>query len=569
MKFSLTPDVSQQEWRWVALWAGVLVTLTLIPYGLAVLFTNSDWAFMGILANPQDGATYFAKIREGMEGAWLYELQHTPEEHEPAGFFLFYLMLGQIARLLGFSPFIIFHLARIAATFFMFTALYRLGAHVWQRQRPRQLFFLLTSVGSGLGWLFSPFVAGTDQLPPDLGIPEAFPLYAAYANPHFPLSIGLLAMLAGIYLMVFRPGYTKAPTAENGGSLVLLYSVILALIQPPALIGIGGALFVFIVVSGYTRREIPWHEIRWSSMLVLPALPVAVYYFMVIQTNAIFLEFNDQNVIPSPNIFLTIIGFGLLVIIAIPGIYRAVRRFVRDGDQFMLLWLIINVIAIYLPTDLQRRFFIGLIIPLVYFAVRSLEDYWFEHIEARWRQVALVMVLVSMLPSNLLVMGIPLFGALVDEESGGNTAILLEEEYMLLFDWLNEFGSENEIVLASPETGLWIPAETPLRPVYAHPIESVPTEALKSQLEDFFSGENCNRVFENRSFEVSYLVVGPREIAYAQSLVDDDDSGDNSDQETIPVGFERCIEAVTSDIDNAAAVQEFGNITLYTLRSLR
>jgi hypothetical protein len=565
MRFSLTPDVSQQEWRWVALWAGVLVTLTLIPYALAVLFTNNDWTFMGILANPQDGATYFAKIREGMGGAWLYELQHTPSEHEPAGFFLFYLFLGHIARVFGFSPFIIFHLARIAASFFMFTALYRLGAHVWQRQRPRRLFFLLSSVGSGLGWLFSPFVVSTDQLPPDLGIPEAFPLYAAYANPHFPLSIGLLALLTGIYLMVFRPGYSQAPTVENGGSLVLLYSVILALIQPPALIGIGGALFLFVGVSGYTRREIPWHEIRWTSMLVLPALPVAVYYFMVLQTNETFSDFNGQNIIPSPNILLTIISFGLLLAVATPGIYHAIRRFVRDGDQFMLLWLIINLIAIYIPTDLQRRFFIGFIIPVIYFAVRSLEDYWFEHLQARWRQVMLAAVFIAMLPSNLLVISVPLFGTLVDEESGGDGAILLEQEYSDLFDWLNEFGSENEVVLASPETSIWIPAQTPLRPFYAHPFETVPAAELEAWSENFFSGQDCNAVVQG-DFTVSYLVIGPREIDYAHILLEDNEDDTHND---IPPELQRCITTLTADIDNDAAIQVFGDITLYTLRELR
>lgn len=568
MKSSLTPDVSQQEWRFVALWGGILVTLTLIPYALAVLFTNDNWTFMGVLANPRDGATYFAKIREGMSGAWLYELQHTPTEHEPAGFFLFYLLLGHIARVFGFSPFIVFHLARIAAAFFMFTALYRLGAHIWQRHRPRRIFFLLTSVGSGLGWLALPLLTNSDQLSPDLTIPESFPFYAAYTNPHFPFSIGLLALLAGIYMMVFRPGYTQAPTAENGGSLILLYSVTLALVQPPALVTIGGALFLFVAVSGYTRREIPWHEIRWTSMLVLPAIPVAVYYFMIIQTNETYLEFNSQNVLDTPNILLTLIGFGLMLIIALPGLNRAVRRFVRDGDQFMLLWFSVNIFLVYFPTPLQRRFFIGLIIPLVYFAVRSLEDYWFEAIQARWQQILLFTVLVFMFPSNLLVMGAPLAAALLNEEGGGDTALLLERDYTDTFEWLNEFGSENEVVLASPETGLWLPAQTPLRPVYGHPIETIPADLLEQQVKDFFIGENCDALLTDKDFEISYLLVGPRERSYAQRLLDASDN-DTDDEQPLPPSADQCINEWINGVDGEAATQRFGDVTLYILRDLR
>ena len=559
MRPTTTPDVSRNEWRWVALWAGIFVILTLVPYAIAVLFTDDKASFMGILANHQDGATYFAKIREGMAGRWLYELQHTPQDHDPAGLFLFYITLGHAARILGFSPFVVFHLARIAASFFMFTALYRLGAHVWQRPRPRRLFFLLTSVASGLGWLFIPFLSDAEVLPPDFGIPEAFPLYAAYANPHFPLSIGCIAMLTGIYLMVFRPGYTQAPTAENGGSLVLLYSVTLALIQPPALVGIGGALLVFVMVSGYTRREIPWHEIRWASMMALPALPVLVYYIMVFSTNDLLREFNEQNVTPSPNILLTIIGYGFLLIIAAPGINRAVRRFVRDGDQFMLIWLVVNIIAIYMPHALQRRFFIGLIIPIGYFAVRSLEDYWFQRIRVRWQQVLLVLAFVFMIPSNLLVIAIPLT-AIADTEAGEDTGILLNQDYIEAFAWLNEFGSEGEVVLSAPRVGLWIPAETPLRPVFGHPFETVPGETREQQVEDFFAGRDCETLLASeRPFDVDYVLVGPQELKIRTDAMEDNPDEIQAD----------CIAQIISNIDEPQAVQTFGDVTLYTLRRLR
>lgn len=552
-------DVSRQEWRWVAFWGGFLVTLTLIPYAIAIVASNDQWSFMGILANPQDGATYFAKIEEGMEGNWLYELQHTPQPHTPAGLFIFYLLLGQIARLIGTSPFVIFHLARIAASLFMFTALYRLGSHVWLRLRPRRLFFALTAVATGLGWLLIPF-ANENRVPPDLGIPEAFPLYAAYANPHFPLSIACLAMLAGIYVRVFRPGYVQAPTVENGGSLVLIYAVTLSIIQPPALVGLGGALFMFTATTAYNKRSIPWHEIRWIAMLGLGGLPVLVYYILLFSTNDVFREFNGQNITLSPNVIFTLASYSLLLGLAIPAINRARKRFDRDGDQLMLLWLIINFIAIYMPHPLQRRFYIGLIIPITYFAVRALEDYWFEHITKRWQRITLVMVFVLMLPSNFITLLIPLVGAVANQEQGADVGIMLNRDYVDLFTWLDEFGVEDEVVLASPKVSLWIPARTPLRVVYGHPYETVPTEQRLDEVEDFFTGRNCEAVFDHTDgFSIAYLVYGPMERQMAM-----DAQLENPDDE-----FVDCVGDLTATVDDPQSIQTFGDVTLYILRDLR
>ena len=207
-------NISPDEWRWVAIFSSFLVTLTLLPYAWALLVSDDVYQFMGVLPNPKDGATYLAKIQQGIDGNWLFELRHTPQVHDPAGFHLFYLLLGQLARPLGLSPVLTFHLARVATSFFMFFSLYQLGASIWQRTRPRRWFFMLISAGSGLGWLGLIFFEGV--LAPDLTIAEAFPFLAAYTNAHFPLAIGMMAILASQAIIVFRPGYTETPTAEAG-----------------------------------------------------------------------------------------------------------------------------------------------------------------------------------------------------------------------------------------------------------------------------------------------------------------------------------------------------------------
>ena len=207
--------VSTAEWRWVIVISGLLVALTMAPYAWALARNESatDWQFMGMLSNPKDGATYLAKMEQGRAGSWLFQLRHTPEKHEGAVFHMFYLFLGHAARVLGLSSLVTFHLARMVTSFFMYISLYQLGATIWVRQRPRRLFFVLAAVGSGLGWLVLFF--DPDALAADLTIPEAFPLYASYTNPHFPMSIASLALIVSAYLVVFRRGYQDFRRSER------------------------------------------------------------------------------------------------------------------------------------------------------------------------------------------------------------------------------------------------------------------------------------------------------------------------------------------------------------------
>src|SRR5215467_4699638 len=115
------PEISSSEWRWVIIFSGLLIAATLLPYAwaFALNFPAVNWQFMGILANPQDGATYIAKIAEGSRGAWLFTMSHTPESMTGVAINEFYLLLGHLASFLKISPLLMYHLARLVTGFTM------------------------------------------------------------------------------------------------------------------------------------------------------------------------------------------------------------------------------------------------------------------------------------------------------------------------------------------------------------------------------------------------------------------------------------------------------------------
>ncbi|MCC7207044.1 MAG: hypothetical protein IT323_07060 [Anaerolineae bacterium] len=501
-------SVSRKEWRWVIIFGGLLVALTLLPYAWA--FSGSAPAgtrFMGILYNPLDGASYFAKMRQGQAGEWLFHLAYTPEPHDGAFLQVFYLALGQVARLLDISTPVMFHIARVVTSFMMFIAIYHLGSTIWSRIRPRRLFFGMLAVGSGLGWLLMIFTRDFKNLSTDLLIPESIPLYATFVNPHFPLSIALIALLAATFVAVLRPGFTAFPSLANGGLAVALVSVALALVQPQGWAPFGATLCVYIAILTVRSRQIPRRELFWALVMILPALPVLVYDLAVINSNWAMRIWNEQNQTPSPTVDKYLFGFGLLLVVAIPGIWRGLRRFERDGDRLMVVWLVVNALLLYAPFNLQRRLTIGLIIPIVYFGVRALEDYWFQRIRPRWRDAALLTFFVFIVPSNALNYVVPLAG-ITNVAWGLEGKLLLPSGYAQAIDWLQSNGEAGEVVLAMPAPSLWIPAYTDLRVVYGHPYETLHAEARVNAVTDWYRGlGDCRGLIETE--HVRYVLARP------------------------------------------------------------
>ncbi|MGW8250826.1 MAG: hypothetical protein ACWGO1_09310, partial [Anaerolineales bacterium] len=174
---------------WLVWAASVVLALAVIlPYLYAAAAAGESHVFGGILFNPMDGNSYLAKMYQGFLGDWQFRLPYTADPGRGAYLFMFYLFLGHAARVLGLSLAVVYHATRVAGALIMLLAIYRFCTALLPDRRLVVLAFVLTSLGSGLGWLALPFGAFTA----DFWVAEAYPFLSAYANPHFPLALGLL-----------------------------------------------------------------------------------------------------------------------------------------------------------------------------------------------------------------------------------------------------------------------------------------------------------------------------------------------------------------------------------------
>jgi hypothetical protein len=210
---------------------------------------------------------------------------------------------------------------------------------------------------------------------------------------------------------------------------------------------------------------------------------------------------------------------GLPLILAIPAIYRAVRRFEADGDQLLLLWFVMVLVALYLPTGIQRRFAVGLMIIVAYFATRAIEDFWFNYVSRRWRNSLFVMAIPVMAFSLIFILIVPVIPILVGNYQAA-AGMLLERDYRTAFEWLSENRASDDVILASPNVSLWLPSWTGQQVVYGHPYETLDAEVKQQAVEAWYTtsaAEECQRVLNGAysfsgEYHVRYILVGPEEL---------------------------------------------------------
>lgn len=491
--------ITPQEWRWAVGWSVTVMLLSCLPYLIAAATAPPGWQFAGILVNPYDGNSYLAKIQQGMAGDWLFHLTYTPEPHEGAFIFTFYLALGHVAALLGLPPIWVFHLARVAAGLGLLLVAFRFIASVTPQFQERRLAFGLTLSAAGLGWLGAAFGA----FPIDLWIPEAFVPYSLYANPHFPLAMMLM-------LVILQPFIRPKPFNFYSSQFitVALAALALSLILPFALLTTIGVLLVFLGWLYFSRRYLPWPHIWLTFSVGLFSAPVILYDYWVYTTNPILAGWSAQNITAAPSPLNLLLGYGLVGGLAITGGWWIIRRRGESGEWLVLVWAVTTLILLYLPFDLQRRLITGLHLPLCLLAAIGLQRWLGQsHIKPGQRRLITTTVVAIGALGTLFIWSLPLLATRQSPETFETTALLfLRPEEEVAFDWLRKNVTPDSVILASPRLGMFVPGQTGTRVFYGHPFETIAAKEKKAQVEAFYRGETATV-----TPPVDFIIYGPEE----------------------------------------------------------
>jgi hypothetical protein len=110
--------------------------------------------------------------------------------------------------------------------------------------------------------------------------------------------------------------------------------------------------------------------------------------------------------------------------------------------------------------------------------------------------------------TTLFLIGLFLFGALTHHK-----LLFLTRDERAALHWLSTNGAPDALVIAAPQTGLYIPAWTGQRVLYGHRFETANAELRQAQLLALYR-EGSRALFqENASPQADYVFYGPRERA--------------------------------------------------------
>jgi hypothetical protein len=508
----------------------IAVLLITLPYLFAAKASGGGYVFGGFLTNPIDGNSYLAKMYQGWEGYWQVKLPYTSNPGEGAYLFLFYIFLGHIARITGINLIAIYHTARVISSIFMFICLYRFFRYIFNDLFISRWSFLLATFGSGSGWLGIPFGLITS----DFWVAEAFPFLSAYTNPHFPLGLALLLWL------ITPDWYQSYRNRKNHLAYAWFVSLVLGIISPfgviSAAIVLSGLLIVELHASyvpedcsirkrnGLDILKRFWQYIkgapgifyRWLGIL-LGGSPVLFYYWWVVQRDPVWAAWNAQNQTPAPSIVDFIVSFSPVLLLALLGglglmVFRSRKwwkmNFVKGKTTgstslySLYFWAGTSLLLLFIPFNLQRRFLMGLYIPLAGLAVLVV-NWLASHFRLRFNLLMLAVLILS-LPTNLLV--------ILAARQGIHThdpQIYLSDGEVAAFTWIEQQTSPQAVILSGPDTGLFIPAYTGRRVIYGHPYETIDAAQEKGRVTRFFQGIPDKTLLSR----VDYIYVGPREMA--------------------------------------------------------
>ncbi len=514
------PIVKAGEWRWVIIASVLVMAFTSLPVLVGMANHTPGRVFSGFTFSLVDTYSYIAKMRSGAQGDWLFQLVYTVEPHARRLIYEHYILLGKLAvlfsgreRVTTEALVLTFHIARIVCGIGLLVVVYRFVAEFLETVPQRRLAWVVASLSGGLGWirLFLAPDGGLADLdyPLEFYLPEAFTILLLYAIPHLALARGL--MLTG-WLALFRATDKDNWRVAAGASLAW---AVMGMIVPLYIGVLGVLIAVWLGLLWVSQRRLPGQTFRLAA--IAGALPVVVllYNGWVFTADPVYAAWAAQNFIPSPAPINVLLAYGLLAALSIPAVISLIRDGLTRRSALLVVWPVVAVVLMYLPTNTQRRLLEGIILPLSILSVLGAAAiYRRSESRQRLRWLMLAGAYVLLLPSTVMIIG----GGSVVAADSESLAYHSADEVAAL-DWLRDQAEVNSIVLSTQKSGEILPTYASVRVYVGHGVETVDGETKRAVAEDFFSDGMTDeeRIRFLDEVPIDYVWVGPAERELACS----------------------------------------------------
>jgi hypothetical protein len=505
--------VTWPEWRWTLLLGLIVLAATSLPYLLAWSRETPERTFSGCILLVEDCYSYLAKMRQGADGAWLFHISYTPEEHPGTLLYPFYLLLGKAASSLPGDDLttkllVVYHLARVVFGLGLLLATYRFLATLTRRVLIRRLAWIIVALGGGLGWLLTALgqVRWLGHVPLDLYFPEGFAFIALFGFPHVAAAQSLLLGGVSCLLRAWHPAATASLTSFKWAALTGLVWLLMGLIVPfyvPVAWAVAGAAWVTLALRQPPTLAIHWRGALLTGVAALISAPVLGYNVWVFTSHPVYGAWAAQNQILSPHPLHHLAAYGIPLVLAA---FAAKRAWHSEGWAWLALsWVAAVPLLIYLPVSLQLRLMTGAQVPLSLLAAWGALRLWRSGRCCRWLTLSLLFPMT--LTSVFIVVSSSAWMVSRPSPSFRSTS------EVAAMDWLAAHAAPGDAALTAHRTGAYLPARASVRVLVGHDLEAMNADKMNELVSRFFNATSDDswRYQFLTDHGVDYVFWGPAE----------------------------------------------------------
>lgn len=481
-----------------------------IPIWLGRQAETDSLVFRGTYVDTADYAVHIAMMQAGRLGEWAYQLRFTSEEHAPAFIRLFYILLGHISRVLRLDVETVYHAARWIFGFTALFAIDRLFQKIFSSKTPARFTFFLAVFGAGIGWLQLILGVPLEPISPiDLWLIDAYILFSMALFPSFSLMLALMAAGLHFFLLFLEDGNWKHIVWV--GSLAITSQ----LFNPIAFAVIDLSMVGAVLFHWWRNKKANFKQGYALLILTFVQMPLFAYNLLILARDPFWSRFTLQNETLSPPPIFYVWGFAPFWLFAIIGIIRSIRE-QNPTMGAMSTWVISGFVMAYLPVLIQRRFLLGITIPLAVLAI-----YGFQYLETklpialqalkkRENLLRFTYVLLASISSLFLTLNSSLYVL------GHPSNLYYPRDLEAAIQWLDNNSSPNDFVLAEVQTSQILAQKTHLKVYVGHEMETLYFHNKEAVMQAYFNGTISDEWLSQTP--IRWVIYGPYESEIASSF---------------------------------------------------
>jgi hypothetical protein len=475
----------------IVIWSAIVSFAALLPVMYGHLHAPPGHSFTGLIKSlyPTDVNSYFAWIKQAYDGNILFENKFTTEPHHAWIFNPVFLFIGYAAHLFHIDVIYVWYTVIITSNIILLCVLYhfivyffstleedKLESRVTSQEggteasQPvldasllRIIAFIYVTVASGFGWV----VGSADWWMPEMYV---------FQSMRWPILFSLgTALILSVFLCFIR-------LVESGALKYAAFAGLLALtlsfVHPYDIFVVVPVGLVFVYGSALRDKKIK-QAVSSSIVFVVLLFPGILYNVLVTVFDPVFKE-HSRVAMESPPLLSYILGFGISLIFGIWGVMVVVKK-AKRRFYFLLYWLLIGFSLLYAPLLFQRRLVMGLNIPLILFATLALGEIM-QKLKRQWAAAVIctVIALVSIGSIMFIYYDVRIL-------SHSRFPFFIDNAFRGALEWLDRNANKTDIVLASPDSGNFIPRFAGTRTFIGHWAQTVNAERKMADTKWFYS----------------------------------------------------------------------------------